>query len=270
MLISDELRNDFNECRKLTKSCSSSYYYSTLLFPRKIRRETFALYTFFRIFDEDVDNPKSESIYEIQETLRRRINSFYRDLERGYSDEKYFRAIIHTLKSKNVPKKYLEAFFTAMMSDLFIKEYKSYADLQAYMYGSANIVGILMCYLFDRTDQKTLYYAEKLGEAFQFTNFLRDIDEDFTKRDRIYIPLQDLERFGIEPAQFKNGFGRDQFLSLWEFEKNRNIETYREAKKGIKRLPLRVRLPIRLAIAAYKRHIRRPRVRFAGPDKAPL
>ena len=263
-----DLLKDFKLCKRLTKKCSSSYYYSTLLFPKKIRMFTFALYAFFRVFDEIVDNPAgSQSKEDTHLALRHQVNEFYKDLDKGYSDRQYFRSIVYTINKHGIPRKYIEAFFTAMMSDLFVKEYNTYKDLQDYMYGSANVVGIMMCYLFGKSDEDTLYFAEKLGEAFQFTNFLRDIDEDFNKRGRIYLPLDDIYRFGITREQFEEGFDRQKFIRLWEFEKTRNLDTYKEASRGIKRLSIKTKLPVILATILYKRYLKKPKVRFAKESK---
>lgn len=109
-------------------------------------------------------------------------------------------------KNKQIEQEWVEIFLAAMKSDCEWVDYTNYEQLQTYMVGSAEVVGLMMCQIIGYPSQdkeKVFYHARKLGEAMQYTNFLRDIKEDWLDRQRIYIPQDRLASFGLDHNDIK-------------------------------------------------------------------
>jgi phytoene synthase len=138
-----------------------------------------------------------------------------------------------------------------MIQDITVSRYATYAELEEYMYGSAAVVGIMMSYVIGFKDEGTLERAKALGEAMQLTNFLRDIQEDYRDRGRIYVPLEDLARFGVSEDDFREQKMSPEFIELMRFEIDRARKLYAYAEPGIAELAPSGRFAIRLASRVY-------------------
>jgi len=140
-----------------------------------------------------------------------------------------------------------------MQSDFEVRRYATFENLRAYMRGSAVAVGHMMCAVLGAPmDAETLSAARALGEAMQLTNFLRDVRED-AERGRIYLPLEDLDRFGVGEAEVLNGKMSKRFDNLMAFEIERARGLYLAADAGMGRLPADTQKPVRLARILYSR-----------------
>jgi phytoene synthase len=139
-----------------------------------------------------------------------------------------------------------------MMSDAYKKEYENYDELHEYMHGSASVVGMMMTYIVGFEDG-ALEYADALGDAFQLTNFLRDIDEDYhQKRGRVYMPKDYMKQFGLSADMIKNRRYDDHFVQFMKFMIEKNREIYQIADKGIPMLrSYRARLGVTIARLLY-------------------
>jgi phytoene synthase len=247
------LEESYKHCRKINAKFGKSYFFATKLFPREIQNSVFALYAFFRIPDEIVDNPDGDdTLLQMETKLKNWDERWKQAYERQFSDDPVLYATAITFKKHSIPFEYSKDFLASMKQDLFIKRYKTYANLEEYMYGSAGVVGLMMTHIIGYTDNKAFDYAKILGNAMQMTNFLRDICEDFQKRDRIYVPLEDLERFGVTEDALKAGRVDENFRALMEFEIDRTRRLYQEAEKGIKYLAPRGKGPVKVALKLYR------------------
>jgi phytoene synthase len=136
--------------------------------------------------------------------------------------------------------------------DLQKTRYKTFDELYDYSYKVASVVGLMTSEVFGYTDKRALDYAVDLGIAMQLTNILRDVGEDL-KRDRIYLPADELERFGIQQQSLMDMNKTPEFCDFMSFQIERARHYYDEADKGIAMLDLDSRLPVLLARENYSR-----------------
>jgi 15-cis-phytoene synthase len=248
-----ELAPDFEVARKLHKKHGTSYYFATKLFPRETRLATFALYAFFRVPDEIVDNSPIETPEDLAR-VKREMDAWRDKWREAYqtqkSDDAVLRVASYVFHNYNIPYEYSEEFLRAMIQDLEQSEYSTYEDLRGYMFGSAAVVGLMMSHVIGFKDG-ALVHAEQLGYAMQLTNFLRDIDEDFQQRGRVYMPQDELQKFRLSTKDIAHrNFSPDfkEFMK-WQCERARNL--YIEAEKGVPLLEPHGRFPVRVAAQLY-------------------
>jgi phytoene synthase len=241
---------DYEAARRLHQKHGTSYYFATKLFPVEMQKATFALYAFFRVPDEFVDNGQSPA------QAQRDLEKWQRDWERAYqqgdAEHPVLRVTAHTFHHYQIPYHYSESFLEAMFRDLTDTEYATYADLERYMYGSAACVGLMMTHVIGFSDPTALGYAEKLGYAMQMTNFLRDVDEDYQERGRIYLPQAELAQFGVTPEQIASRRFDANFHALMQFQMARTHALYDEANSGIPLLARDGRRAVRVASVLYR------------------
>ena len=246
------LRAAYEECRRLNSAHGRTYYLSTLLLPAAKRPHVHALYGFARYADELVDDLDSPDPAE----LVRWGDHFLADLATGDSarvDHPVSRAAVHTARTWDIPTETFEAFLESMRMDITVTGYPTYADLEHYMYGSAAVIGLQMVPILEPLpgrEQEAADRARALGEAFQLSNFIRDVAEDL-RRGRVYLPQEDLERFGVSRADLAPGPTPPHVVELLRFEIARTRELYARARPGIELLHPTSRDCIRTAFALY-------------------
>ncbi len=245
------LASDYEACRRLNAQHGKTYYFSTLFFPALLRRQVHALYGFVRYPDELVDNP-------LPGTDPARALADYRAatlhaLQTGQSDLPVLRAFADMARQIGMTPDYPLAFLDAMAMDITRTRYQTFSDLLTYTYGSASVVGLMMCCLFGVSGEDTLRHAYDLGLAMQLTNFWRDIGEDYGLRGRIYLPLEDMDKFGYTEEMLANGVVNNEFRALMAFEITRARACYDSADQGIPQLPPSAQRPVRLARVLYSR-----------------
>ncbi len=250
--MEERLIRAYDHVKSLTKQYGTSYYFATRFFPKKMRLATYALYGFFRVPDEYVDNPdQSLSHQEVIQKLEDWHEKWRQAHQTGDSDDPVLLVTAKTFQEYDIPYQYGEDFLAAMKQDLSKERYETYAELQGYMYGSASVVGLMMSHVIGFEDG-ALPYAEKLGEAMQMTNFLRDIREDYEDRNRIYMPAEDLAKLGVTEDHIRNHICDDKFIEFMKFEIQRTRALYREADQGIPMLTPRGRFAVRMASRLYE------------------
>ncbi len=234
------LEQSYEHCRKLNKASGTTYYWSTNVLPRVKRHHVHALYGFCRYADDIVDELSPEGRTDIATDVRAKAladfgDQFFADLEAGDSDDLVLKAMVHTVRAFRIDPECVRRFLRSMTMDLTVETYETYDDLVGYMDGSAAVIGEMMLPILEPLDPAATEPAREVGNAFQLTNFLRDVDEDLD-RDRIYIPQEDIRRFGAESA-FVERVATPEFLALMRFEVDRTRELYRRADPGIELLP---------------------------------
>jgi 15-cis-phytoene synthase len=160
------------------------------------------------------------------------------------------RAYASTVRECGVEAKDIAAFMDSMKMDTSVFRYRTYQDLEGYTYGSAAVVGLMMCRVVGAREEAARPHAEALGTAMQLTNFLRDIGED-RGRGRIYVPLEDLERFGYTEGDLERGVVDERFVALMDFEMERARSLYAVADEGMKYIPKGRRFPVVVARNLY-------------------
>ena len=245
------LLESYRLCREIQRSHSRTYYFSTQFFPPEVRPHVHALYAFMRYADEIVDNPHASS----PEEQLSRLEAFERETVAASSGEDVanpvLRAFANTARTHGIGLESITAFMGSMKMDTRVTRYRAYKDLEDYTYGSAAVVGLMMCRVIGVTDERADPHAEALGVAMQLTNFLRDLGEDWL-RGRIYLPLEDLDRFGYGEEDLAAGVVNERFVELMRFESERTRDLYAFAARGLDCIPPGRRYPVTVARELYE------------------
>lgn len=236
----------------ITKQFGTSYYFATRFLPSDLREATYALYSFFRIPDEIVDNSKYDKTEDILIELEDWEKMWYKSYEGEITIYPILNLTAQVFKKYNITYQYSLDFLKAMKQDIYTTKYNTYQDLQEYMYGSAAVVGLMMSYVIGFNNKKALDYAPYLGEAMQLTNFIRDVGEDYRERGRIYLPQEDMHKYNVLELDIKSGTVSNDFIKLIKFEIKRARNLYRKSDKGIKYLNKRGRFAVIMASRMYE------------------
>lgn len=233
--------------KKITKQYGKNYYRATSLFPKKVREAVYLYYAWMRIPDEYVDSGSLSLDAEVQ------LKTWMKD----WREAKQLDTTIHGFMKRcfekdKVPHEYSNAFLSAMERDLHQTRYGTYGELESYMYGSAVVVGLTMLSFFGLHKEDLIPGATKLGEAMQLANFLRDVREDYDELGRIYLPQEDMNRFGVTEQDIAGHTMSDNFKNLMKFEIARCCDLYAQAWPAIKKLPWRLQFSIRIATRNYE------------------
>jgi 15-cis-phytoene synthase len=253
--IADEPRTlgaAYERCRQLHARHGRTYYLATLLLPRWKRRHVHALYGFTRYADEIVDDLDSTLDGAAQaDALTAWGERFFAGLRGAPCDDPVLPAVLHTVRAFDLEVADFEKFLGSMAMDLHTDGYATYDDLCAYMEGSAAVIGTMMTPILESSDPPAAAeHARQLGLAFQLTNFIRDIGEDLD-RGRLYLPAEDLERFGVDRADLAAAQASPAVAELLAFEIERARAHYRAAEPGIELLAPSSRPCIRVAFDLY-------------------
>ncbi len=241
------LRASYEACRRLNAAHGKTYYLATRLLPVQKRPYVHALYGFARYADEIVDDLGS-TLTGAQKADW--LLGWGERFLRGDSDGATLPAVHDTIRRWNIPLEHFEAFLASMRMDLTVTEYQTYEDLMGYVYGSAAVIGLQMVPVLEPLSTAAYPYAQDLGVAFQLSNFLRDVGEDL-RRGRIYLPLADLEIFGVTREDLAAGVVTGPVRRLLAFEIARTRELYRAAAPGIRLLHPTSQDCIRTAFGLY-------------------
>jgi phytoene synthase len=229
------LEQSYDLCRTLNKRHGTTYYWSTYALPRIKRHHVHALYGFCRHADDIVDELGDVPTDVREKELNAFGERFFADVHRGRSDDPVLKAVVHTVRSFDIDIDCFQRFLRSMAMDLTIDSYETYDDLLGYMDGSAAVIGEMMLPILEPLSPKALDPARDLGNAFQLTNFLRDINEDLDL-GRVYMPQQEIRRYGAEAA-FAERRVTPAFVALMSFEIDRARQLYTSADRGIGLLP---------------------------------
>lgn len=241
--------------RDIFKSGSTTYYFSSKFFPKGIRDDVFKLYSFIRIIDDyvDVSPPDVESFKYIVRrwTHLRKAADFgrFKPVDDSLA-ERVLGNMCYIVHRFECDPEWVDEFLRSMAMDLRGKHYQTIQETMDYMYGSAEAIGLLMAKVM-RLPNASMHFAKMQGRAFQFINFLRDVNEDIGL-NRSYFPSSELKKFGLErldeTAALRNPEGFKKFMRF-------QIKRYRiwqeEANKGFSFIPRRLRVPIRTAVDMY-------------------
>lgn len=242
----------YERCRQLHARHGRTYYLATLLLPRWKRRHVHALYGFTRYADEIVDDLDSTLDGAGQAAaLRAWGDRFFAGLRGAPCDDPVLPAVLHTVRAFDLDVADFEKFLGSMAMDLHTDGYATYDDLLAYMEGSAAVIGTMMAPILESSDPPAAAeHARQLGLAFQLTNFIRDIGEDLD-RGRVYLPAEDLARFGVGRADLAAAQASPAVAELVAFEIERARAHYRAAEPGIELLAPSSQPCIRVAFDLY-------------------
>jgi len=232
------------ECSKnVTKSYSTSFSLATKMLSSNIRQDIYNIYGFVRFADEIVDTFHS---YNKKELFKRFVNDLNHSLKHKISLNPILNSFQKTVHKYNIDRDLINSFLKSMEQDLKKKKYESLQEYNEYIYGSADVVGLMCLKVFvsGRNDdyKKLKPYAMSLGSAFQKVNFLRDINDDYKKLNRIYFP-------GVDYGTFNDDVKNNIMIDI---EKD-----FAKALKGIYMLPNNSKFGVYAAYKYYKRLLRK-------------
>ncbi len=233
-----------NDCSKIvTKSYSTSFSLATKMLSKSIRQDIYNIYGFVRFADEIVD---SFHDYKKEELF----NYFVVDLERALEDKISMNPILNSFQNTfhkySIDKSLVNSFLKSMRMDLYKKEYLTEVEFKEYIYGSADVVGLMCLMVFVNGDEKKYNElkdsAMALGSAFQKVNFLRDLKADHDSLNRTYFPNTDLNRLDE---------GSKQEI-IDDIEKD-----FEEGMEGIRNLPMEAKFGVFMAYRYYRQLLKK-------------
>src|SRR3712207_2307096 len=203
-----------------------------------------------RYADEIVDSPRETTPEERLASLEEFEEETMAAVAGENVSNPLLRAYAATARERTIEPEHITAFMKSMKMDTSVFRYPTYEDLTVYTYGSAAVVGLMMCRVVGVEDARANPHAEALGVAMQLSNFLRDIQEDWA-RGRVYLPLDDMNRFGYSEEDLRSGVVDERFISLMRYEIGRARRLYEFADEGMGYIPRGRRYPVRVARELY-------------------
>ncbi len=235
--FSNYVRASFHIAEQVTKTYSTSFYSAARLLDRDIRNAIFSIYGFVRFADEIVDTFHK---FDKESLLQKFEHDCFEACKTGISMNPILFAFKETVKKYNIPDEYIRAFLRSMKADLTKKNYENAEEMNGYIYGSADVVGLMCLKVFCDGNEQTFKQLEKaamkLGSAFQKVNFLRDLKSDVELLNRHYFPDTDITHF--------NESAKNKIISDIEND-------FKEAFSGLKMLPQRAKLAVSVAYYYY-------------------
>jgi phytoene synthase len=235
-------------CQEKAAASGSSFYYSFLFLPPERRRAITALYAFCREVDDVVDESVDPQLAATKLAWWRLEVA---NLFTGKPQHPVSRALLPCLEKYSISQEHLGEIIDGMEMDLTQTRYLDWAGLERYCYRVAGVVGLLAASIFGYRDARTLDYAKNLGIAFQLTNIIRDVGED-ARKNRIYLPMEDLKRFGVPAADILNANETEDFRKLLAFEVARANEFYEKAFQLLPATDRRAQRPGLIMAAIYR------------------
>ncbi len=233
---------------------STTYYWSSSFFPRKVRDDVFKLYSFVRVVDDLVDQKQPDTVgfkYIVKrwKKIKKSLDTPHKKIDDSRLEHVLSNISFVTHRYECDPA-WVDAFLKSMQMDIDNRQYYSLKDTQEYMYGSAEVIGLFMTKIMGLTDSVS-EYAKLQGRAMQYINFIRDIDED-NKFGRRYIPAEELTMFGLKDLSEKEAHKKPaEFREFIEHQLVRYHEWQNAASKGFRFIPKRQRTALRTAVDMY-------------------
>jgi phytoene synthase len=217
------------QCRSITRHYARTFYFASHCLPRDVRAHAYAVYGFCRWADNGVDDAPDRA------EAARRLDRARHALDQVYGTGPLPPALStfqRTVRRRAIPRQLFDDLLDGMAMDLTVSRYDRFADLEVYCYRVAGVVGLMMTYVFGFRHPRCFPRAIALGNAMQLTNILRDVGEDL-QRGRVYLPRDELARFGVEESQLVEGRIDDRWRALMRFQIDRARRLYAESEPGI-------------------------------------
>ena len=220
-------------CTTYTQKSGSNFYYSFLFLPQNRREAMYTIYAFCKMVDSAVDEPAPGS-HPMEEVLkwRQEVTATYQ----GHPTQPVTISLAAHLQTFDIPESLLQELITGVEMDLTINRFTTFADLYQYCYRVASVVGLICLKIFQTQSPAAEDYAVNLGLAFQLTNILRDLKGD-AEQNRIYLPLEDLQRFGYSEEALLHQQESPALIDLIKFECERAHTYYQQAQDILHALP---------------------------------
>lgn len=244
--------NVHDYCQQKVAESGTSFYYAFLFLPPEKRQAIHAIYAFCREVDDVVDECEDPSVAAAKLNWWRQEVAL---LENAPGEPQPTHPVVIALKAVrtrfDLPLEYFSEIIDGMAMDLEYSRYPDFKSLSLYCYRVAGVVGLLSAEIFGVSDRKTLNYAIELGTALQLTNIIRDVGED-ARRGRIYIPMDELQRFNVPAADIMNARETAEFKALMQFQADRAQQTYTSALQTLPAADRSAQRPGLIMAAIYR------------------
>ncbi len=240
--------NPHDYCQQKAAQSGSSFYYSFLFLPEDRRRAITALYAFCREVDDVVDEVSDPAV------ARAKLGWWSGEIERAYrggAQHPVALALADVVQPFALEEDRLHEIVAGMFMDLDHQRYADFQGLRHYCHHVAGVVGVLSAKIFGYEDARTLEYAEELGLAFQLTNIIRDVGED-ARRGRVYLPLAELDEYGVSEADILHARETDNFKRLMAFQIERALGHYDRAFARLPAVDRKAQRPGIVMAAIYR------------------
>ena len=255
-----ELELAYVHCQQLTRREAKNFYYAFVTLPLEKRKAIYAAYAFCRHCDDSVDEAASpEDKLSALTDLRSSLAQAYR----GQAPTPTFLALADAADRYSIPEDYFQEIIQGVESDLVKTRYQNFDELRQYCYRVASVVGLVCLQIFQYRDDAAREYAVDLGLAMQLTNIMRDVKEDWSM-GRVYLPQDEMARFGYTEEQLEAGVRNDAFVQLLRFQGERAREYFRSGFRLLPYLSRRSRACPAVLGAIYSRVL--DRIEASGYD----
>ncbi len=246
--MSVTLMESYRHCQRIARRTGKNFYWSFLVMPAEKRRAMCAIYAFMRRSDDIADGAANPAL--ATEGLRQWRATVDAALHGREANDPILPALADTVKRYRIEARYFHELLDGAEMDQTTTRYETFEELYRYCYHVASVVGLIVLPIFGYRDKAALAPAEACGIAFQLTNILRDVKED-AGLGRIYLPREDLKRFGVEEADIMNSHATPQFLALMKFEAERARQYYERARPLLEMIEPDSRSTLAVMMAIY-------------------
>ena len=248
--MATDLEQAYQYCQRVAKEHASNFYYAFRTLPAQKRRAIYSVYAYCRLCDDvaDGDMPieaKRKALARVRQDLAAALSP-----DRPPAPSPEFRALGDAAHVFDIPVSYFEEVIDGVESDLTKTRFVDFPELRTYCYKVASVVGLICIEIFGYRDPVARKYAIDMGIALQLTNILRDLKED-AERDRIYIPQEDLNRFGYSEDDLMRGVVNERFRSLMKYQADRARSYYQSSRPLFDLIEPESRACLRLLHTAY-------------------
>ncbi len=232
---------------EIFKKGSTTFFTASLFFPKQEKKAVFELYAFVRIFDDFVDcvPPQESEYFSLKNTYIQALSG-----QNGNSSSEVVTNFIVLQKKYGFDQSWVDAFFESMEADLTKKTYATLLETEKYIYGSAEVIGLMMAKIM-KLSPESYPFAQLLGKSFQYMNMIRDVADDLAL-GRTYLPQSEYEKFGLREISKAEAFAKSE--SFNEFIRSQ-IELYSvwrdQARQGFDYIPSKYLVPIKIALDLF-------------------
>ena len=244
-----------SDAAEITRRAKSNLAFALRILPRDRRDDMVVFYAFCRTMDDLADDPSAPLAQRDQALI-----SWRDGLLHGFTNPTELQKQVIDLRERRaIPNELLTAIINGCRMDLEPRRFATWADLDAYIWKVAGAVGLVSIRIFGCVDANSKKYAVALGRALQLTNILRDVGEDLANGGRIYLPLEDLERFGCKEENLAKHSKSAAFLAMMDFEATRAESFYKEAEAILPERDREALVPARIMAEIYRAVLARMR-----------
>lgn len=250
--MTTDLKQAYRQCQKIANSHYENFPVASLILPKKIRTAVAVIYVFARRADDIADEGEQDASSRLNQLQEMEL-ALQQISDGQVSDDYLYIALADVIRQFNTPISLYLDLLSAFTQDVTTTRYQHFGEVMDYCRRSANPVGRLLLHLFNQADDKNLALSDGICSALQLINFYQDLAQDYDEMQRIYIPLEDMDKFGVTETHFAQKITDRSMQQLMQAEYERAEKLMRAGGWLGKRLTGRAGFEIRLIIAAGSR-----------------